>query len=127
MEKKKRVLTGTLVIGVLIAGGVFCRGLFSNSSENSGERNIVLWCSQCGGFEIPDAEFRHLLSNHPDDMMSIQFGQTIALKCPKCGQKTCYRAHKCQHCDHIFVLGQAKDPQCPDRCPKCKFSATENQ
>ena len=49
-----------------------------------------------------------------------------ALTCEKCGEPSIYKAEKCQNaaCGIVFRSGVGPN-DFPDRCPKCKQSATE--
>lgn len=49
-----------------------------------------------------------------------------ALTCEKCGEPSIYKAEKCQNaaCGIVFRSGAVPN-DFPDRCPKCKQSATE--
>ena len=131
-DTKKHLAIGVAVICLLIAGIVFYRTMFAGSAGGGdmGDREIALLCATCGGFEIPADEFRELMSKQgPDMMMGMPGmpGQMMAMECPKCAKKTCYMAQKCQQCENIFVFGQARDQNYPDRCPKCSFSAMEDR
>lgn len=52
---------------------------------------------------------------------------TPALTCEKCSKNSVYKACKCQNpdCGHVFIEGSSGPNEHPDRCPKCKQSATE--
>lgn len=47
-----------------------------------------------------------------------------ATVCPKCSEKSGYRAEKCENCGLIFERGSVPG-DFPDRCPKCGQSKTE--
>jgi len=120
-----------VAICLTVAGTFFYRSFFGNGKGDvGGNRDMALLCTTCGGFEIPTNEFRDLMSKQrppTPSMMMQRPGQPMVLECPKCGQKTCYVAQKCPQCENIFVFGQAKDQNYPDRCPKCGFSSIENR
>ena len=127
-ETKKYVGIAVAVICLLIAGTIIYRTMFSDGPGGAGgNRDVALLCTTCGGFEIPADEFRDLMSKNLDPMMMGMPGQPMAIPCPKCGKKTCYMAQKCPQCEHIFVFGQARDQNYPDRCPKCGFSEIEDR
>ena len=128
-ETKKYLSIGFAVVCVAIAGTIFYRTMFGGSSgSGGGNRDIAMLCATCGGFEIPADEFREMMSQQgPGAMMMGMPGQPMAMECPQCAKKTCYMAQKCQQCENIFVFGQAKDQNYPDRCPKCSFSTMEDR
>jgi hypothetical protein len=125
-ETKKFFAIVAAVVCLGIAGTVTYKSFFGGSSpEATGD--MALLCTTCGGFEIPMTQFQELMSKNAQDMMMPMMGPgTMVIQCPKCNKKTCYIAQKCPKCQNIFVFGQAKDPQFPDRCPKCKFSEIED-
>jgi DNA-directed RNA polymerase subunit RPC12/RpoP len=123
-ETKKYLAIGLVVICLGFAGVMFYRTLFDTGPVKA-EGMSALLCTQCGGFEIPADEFRELMNKKAADMLMP--GQTGAMECPKCGQKSCYTARKCTRCESIFAIGQAKDLKYPDRCPKCGFSMLEDR
>jgi len=47
------------------------------------------------------------------------------VKCQKCGQLTAFKAIECPQCKNIFRPGSAGREDFHDRCPKCKYSKTE--
>lgn len=51
--------------------------------------------------------------------------QMPALTCKDCGEKSVYRAVKCEKCGNIFYYGRPDDFN--DRCPKCAFSKIEDE
>jgi predicted RNA-binding Zn-ribbon protein involved in translation (DUF1610 family) len=127
-ETKKYVGITVAAIFLLLAGMYAYRTMFGGSLTGPvGNKQMALLCTSCGGFEIPVDEFRDLMNKNSDSMMMGMPGQLMAMECPKCGQKTCYRAQKCPQCENIFVFGQAKDQNYPDRCPKCMHSKNEDK
>jgi len=50
--------------------------------------------------------------------------QTPALPCPKCGEKSVYRAVKCPKCGKIFFMGSVANSY-RDTCPECGYSQIE--
>ncbi len=47
-----------------------------------------------------------------------------ALKCPKCGEESVYKAIKCEKCGKVFFPGSVEGPF-NDKCPGCGFSKKE--
>jgi predicted RNA-binding Zn-ribbon protein involved in translation (DUF1610 family) len=123
-DTKKYLSIGLAVVCIGVAGTIFYRTIGGGGARTDGNRDVALLCTHCGGFEIPVDEFRELMSQQGSGTMMMP-DQMAAMPCPKCSQKTCYMAQKCKQCEAIFVFGQAKDQNYPDRCPKCGFSAIE--
>lgn len=127
-QTKKYLVIGATTVCLLVAGTMFYRSFFGGSGGgNTGDRQIALMCTSCGGFEISVDEFREMMSQQGPEAMMMMPGQMQTMECPQCGKKSCYQAQKCKECEAIFVFGQAKDKNYPDRCPKCGFSAIEDR
>jgi hypothetical protein len=126
-ETKKYLSIGAAVICLLITGTIFYRTMLGGSSGSGGaNREAALLCTTCGGFEIPADVLREMMSQQDPATMMMR-RMPAAMECPQCGKKTCYEAQKCQQCENIFVVGQARDRNYPDRCPKCSFSYIEDR
>lgn len=130
-EAKKYLVVGFTVVCLGVAGFMSYRTFFGGSLGGGDTNpNIALLCSKCGGFEVPADTVREELSKSLGTMPMMGPGGMArqAINCPKCNQKTCYVAQKCEAkgCQNIYMFGQAKDVNYPDRCPKCRFSFMEN-
>lgn len=125
-ETKKFLAIGAVVVCLGIAGTVTYKTFFGDGGGVSMSGDVPLLCTTCGGFEIPMKQFQEIMSKNPMGMMPGMPGQQMVIDCPKCNKKTCYPAQKCPKCQNIFVFGQARDQNFPDRCPKCKFSEYED-
>lgn len=127
-ETKKYLAIAATVICFVVAATIAYKTFFSNGGGAAATGDVALFCTTCGGFEIPAQEFQSLKSkNASDGMMAMPSFGSALIACPKCGKNTCYAAEKCQKCGNIFVFGQAKDPKFLDRCPKCKFSQLDGK
>jgi len=128
-QTKQYLVIGITVVCLSVAGTMSYRSFFGGSGGgDTGDRQIALMCASCGGFEVSVDEFREIMSQQgPDLMMMMMPGQAATMECPQCGKKSCYQAQKCKQCETIFVFGQAKDKNYPDRCPKCSFSYIEDR
>ena len=126
-ETKKFLAIGAVVVCLGVAGWVTYNTFFAGEGTGTLSGDMPLLCTSCGGFEIPVSQFQEIMSKNPQNMMMMPGmpGQ-MTIDCPKCNKKTCYPAQKCTKCQNIFVFGQARDSQFPDRCPKCKFSEFED-
>ncbi len=124
-ETKKYLAIGLTVVSVLVAGFVFYRTIFGGAQAPAANADVALYCTDCGGFEIEADEYREIMMDNPDSMMMPMPGQPTPIECPKCGKETCYRAQKCTECEAIYVFGQSRDREYPDRCPECGFSQME--
>lgn len=128
-ETKKFLAIGALVLCLGIAGTVTYNTFFGGGGGGTFSGDIPLLCMSCGGFEIPISQYQEMMSKNPMGMMPGMPGmpgQQVAMVCPKCNKKTCYSAQKCLKCKNIYIYGQARDQNYPDRCPKCKSSELED-
>jgi|GEM_PF-2742082 len=126
-EMKKFLAISGAVVSLSIAGWVSYDTFFGDGWQPASD--VVLLCTTCGGFEIPIKEYSDFMAKNPQNMQDTMMpmgSNLVVIPCPKCGKKTCCAATKCPKCKNIFVFGQAKDQQFPDRCPKCKFSEIED-
>lgn len=126
-ETKKYLAIGFTVVSVAIAGFIFYRTIFGGNSAPAANADVALYCTDCGGFEIEVEQYREILSKNPESMMMPMMpAQQKPMECPKCGKEACYPAQKCLECEAIYVFGQSKDKEYPDRCPDCGFSQMED-
>ena len=125
-ETKKYVMIGIVVACLLLAGTIMYNSFSDGGGGGTGDRQIALMCAECGGFEVSVDEYREMMAQQGPEAMMMMPGQMQAMECPKCGKKSCYMAQKCKKCENIFVFGQAKDQNFPDRCPKCNYSEMED-
>jgi DNA-directed RNA polymerase subunit RPC12/RpoP len=74
----------------------------------------------CGNtWQMDNKEFFQYVEKYRD-------GMTVpGVECPKCGNKSGYRAIKCEKCGFIFEK-PTNTTDYPDRCPKCGHSAVED-
>ena len=125
-QTKQYLVIGLAVVCLLGLGVRFFRG---GGSANIGDEKVTLMCTSCGGFEISadDDKYREARDKYDLETPTMLPGQILAMECPKCGQKSCYQAQKCEKCGNIFVSGQARDPKYLDRCPQCGVSMIEER
>jgi len=129
-QGKKWLTIGLFVLSMLVAATVFYRTFFSSSTGGGGDRKVYLMCKSCGGFEISADEFRDMMNSQPGGMMPPMMGSPMLLTCPKCNQKSCMKASKCEKCETMFIpkMGMGQNPNTyPDKCPKCGYSAIEER
>ena len=91
------------VIGI----AVFIGGYFVYGAWTKGDRpnTVTLMCSTKGcGYTRAEA---------------LQVGETLPLKCPKCGKDTVVVAYRCPDCKTPVILNEEIGLNPPARCPKC--------
>lgn len=124
--KKKTVMIGVIIACLVVAGVI----TFSRRSGGGGDLS-----------SISDEEMTWVKCNNPACKAEYQTGlkayyqyiqenvnpvaQTTApLVCEKCGEHSVYRAEKCPNCEIVFLRNSVPGDHF-DRCPKCKYSETE--
>ena len=122
-QGKKRLSIIFVVIAFIIAGIVISRMFSGGPDIPSGEYKMYLSCQSCGELEITKSEFLKINHGMPPGM-----GGPSMLKCPECGSRECKVATKCKKCEHVFVPAMRPGfPMASDKCPKCGYSAAEEQ
>ena len=75
------------------------------------------------GYETPTKEYYLQQRKRAD---ASESGQASLAVCEKCGKESVMTGMKCEKCENVFVSGGIRD-DFHDRCPKCKYSATEER
>ena len=123
---KNLIYGGVIVVSLVVAGVVI---LATRSSGSGGVDSIPdeaqTWvvCAACdASYEMQEKEFYTQLREK-----SAQLANPMAkprLTCQKCSKDAVIKAVKCPKCGEVFPEGVVPN-DFGDRCPKCKFSATE--
>ncbi len=118
-----------IVIGVCILGAIVVfvsrRGRSGAGIDSIAESKMI-WvkCVKCNqSYEMGEKQFykeqQEMMQAHPSPMPVA-----MLLKCQKCGQEGIRKAFKCEKCGEVSFENSVPADY-PDRCPKCKHSATE--
>jgi predicted RNA-binding Zn-ribbon protein involved in translation (DUF1610 family) len=122
--KKKMIMVAIIVVCIVVAVIVT---LATRTGPSGGIDSIpegqMIWliCREpnCGNtWQMDLREYHQYLDKYRDGMIAP------GVICPKCGEKSGYRAIKCEKCGNVFEKVAALD-DFSDRCPKCGYSATE--
>ncbi len=125
-SKKKPIMIG-VVIGCLALAGVIT--YVTRSGETGGieslKRGKMTWikCRNPGcehEYEMDLKDYFIYMKEHQDPMSMA----APAIVCPECGEESVYRSEKCEKCGLVFERGAVPN-DFADRCPECKYSATE--
>ena len=127
-SQKKLVMILIIVVCLGVAGAVFMgtgRGGGGTIDDISDEKMTWVKCmnKSCNAeYEMGLKEYYKAIQSANANPMQA----TPALTCKECGQPRVYKAIKCQNsaCGMVFREGSVPNDH-PDRCPKCKQSATE--
>jgi hypothetical protein len=124
--QKKTVMIGVIVACLVLAGIlVFARRGGGGGGVGDIPSDSMVWvkCASCGAaYEMGEREFYE----ESQKRMVPGAMTPTPLTCKECGKDAIRLAVKCQNpdCGNIFFEG-AVPGDFPDRCPKCKQSATE--
>ena len=123
-SKKKPVMIGVIVVCLIAAAVIFIKTSSQDSASTAKGQMIWIKCADeaCGAEYQMDSEKFGLA------IMKGGMPSTIpVLVCEKCGKETAYRAEKCPKCGTVFFKGAMGEQKFPDTCPKCGFSAVEEE
>lgn len=126
-SKKKLVMILVIVVCLGVAGAVFFRGGGGGGTIDDISDEEMTWVicmnKSCNATsEMSLKEYFKFVTANANPMAPT----APALTCEKCGEPSIYKAEKCQNaaCGNVFRSGAVPN-DFPDRCPKCKQSATE--
>jgi predicted Zn-ribbon and HTH transcriptional regulator len=113
------------IIAVCILGAVLVFLLRGSGSTKTPDQPILVKCAKCNqSYEMSQkAYFKELEEKARAGNSPIM--RTLPLTCQKCGQEGVFKALKCPNCGEVFFENSVPRDY-PDRCPKCKHSATED-
>jgi len=126
-DKKKQVMIGVAVFCIIAAGGIF---FLTHSGGGTGVDSIPdsekMWvkCNNpaCGAeYQLPAKKVYKFLQENVNPLANSE----PAMVCEKCGEKSVYRAEKCENCGKVFFLHASGVGDYADRCPYCQYSAEE--
>jgi len=141
-DKKKVAMLVIIVVCFALAGGITIYRDFKKKSVASGIETInpkeMIWV-KCDNAEC-EAEyqtgkrdyFEYLEAHRPtaEQFVAMMTDPNIKtatpLLCKECGQKSVYRAEKCDKCGLVFFRGTIRH-DFADRCPGCGHSTTEEK
>jgi ribosomal protein L40E len=123
---KKRVLLGVMV-GCLALAGVITYTTRSGGRVPGYLARDMTWVlcrnPSCeAAYQITKKEYFEYVEKNYD----YQSPSAPALICQKCGERSVYRAVRCEKCGLVFETGSLPGDY-NDRCPKCGYSKLESQ
>lgn len=126
-DQKKKVMVGVIVACLVLAGILVLANRGGGGSGDIGDisADSMVWvkCTKCQAtYQMGERDF---YEQSQENMVPGAMTPT-PLTCKECGQAGIRLAVKCENpdCGEIFYEG-AVPGDFPDRCPKCKQSATE--
>lgn len=126
-SKKKPIMIGVIVACLVLAGIITYTTRSGETggieSLKRGQEMFLIMCRNPGcehEHQMDMKDFFVYMKEHQDPMAMT----TPAIVCPECGEESGYRAVKCEKCGLVFERGTVRN-DFVDRCPECKYSATE--
>jgi len=127
-EKNKRIVLIAIIAACLSLAGIITFATYSGPDripEHFSKEMIWVKCAnpECNeAYQINKKEYFEYIVENADPLNPAM----PPLICKACGEKSVYRAFKCENCGTISFLGSGSGPRdFKDRCPKCKYSNTE--
>ena len=126
-SKKKPIMIAVIVMCLALAGAItYITNTRSSGTVESLKRGQLTWLKcrnpDCGYEYQMDLKDYFIYVRDHQEPMSLT---APAIVCPKCGEKSVYKAEKCEKCGLVFELGSVPPPDFADRCPECGYSKTE--
>jgi DNA-directed RNA polymerase subunit M/transcription elongation factor TFIIS len=125
---KNTIYAVVIVACIVVAATVFVttRSKKSGGVESlSDTQQVWVKCMKCG--QSYQMSMKQYYKELEEKMKANPSPMPIAhpLTCQKCGQDAVRKAFKCPNCGEVSFEGSVPG-DFPDRCPKCKHSATED-
>ncbi len=124
--QKKKVMIG-VIVGCLILAGIIVfagRGGGGDGVDDiPSDQMVWVICTSCkASYQMGERDFY----KQSQERMVPGAMTPTPLTCKECGKDAIVLAVKCENpdCGHVFREGSVPG-DFPDRCPKCKQSATE--
>jgi ribosomal protein L40E len=129
-SRRKQVLIGIIVACLVLAGVVTymtSRGGNSGLEAFKGQSQWVKCANQnCGAaYELDKKKYIELVQE--ETRRNVDATGPVAIVCETCGEQSAFRAEKCEKCGEVFFYGAAGPSDFSDRCPKCGYSAMEEE
>lgn len=123
----RNLIYGGIIVVCLVVAGVV---VFATRSSGSGgtdslsnETKTWVTCAACNAsYEMGEKAYYEQLKQKSVELANPM--ATARLTCQECGKDAVVKAVKCAKCGEVFPEGIVRN-DFGDRCPKCKFSATE--
>jgi ribosomal protein L40E len=126
-EGKKKMIMVAIIVVCIVAAVVITVATRSGSTGGIESINIreMVWLKcrnpKCENeWQMGKRAYFEYLEKHRDPTVMA----AAPIVCPKCGEKSGYRAEKCEKCGFVFERGSVPN-EVADKCPKCGYSATE--
>lgn len=127
-EGKKKIIMVVIIVACIVAAAVIT--LMTHSSGEEGgvdtiKRGELIWLKcrspKCeNAWQMDKRDYYEYINKNRVGLIMP------GIPCPKCGEKDGYKAAKCPKCGFVFEKVFSNN-DVSDRCPKCSYSAWEEQ
>jgi len=125
--RKKPVMIVVAIACIALAAGITYWTQFRGGASAQA-RPVVLKCmnKDCGYVKETNSE-QMWEGTEQINLESAAESGPLTFMCPQCGKKSMMTAVKCPKCGEVFVPNVRDLKDFPDRCPKCRYSAAEEE
>ena len=127
-HNRKKTAMICIIVGCLALAGfiTYRNSRGPRTGVTSIKRGELIWvkCNNpnCGAeYQMDKRDFYEYVEKHMGPMDLVE----PPLICKECGEKSAYKAVKCEKCRHTFFYGSIRN-DFTDRCPKCRYSKDEH-
>jgi len=124
------------VLIALIATCLVLAGLITFLTTRSGNPGLEVFKGQTqwvkcanknceAAYELDKKKYMELVQE--EARRNVDATGPMAIICEKCGEQSAFKAEKCEKCGEVFFYAAAGPGDFPDRCPKCGYSAMEEE
>jgi DNA-directed RNA polymerase subunit RPC12/RpoP len=120
---KNLIYAGVIVVCVVIVIVMLLRGGDEAASEIPDTEMTWVKCIKCN--QSYETSLKRYLKEASEKSLANPSSMPVLLPltCQKCNQDGVLKAYKCEKCGEVFRENSVSN-DLPDRCPKCKHSAT---
>ncbi len=120
---KNLIYAGVIVVCVLVVIVMVLRGRGEAASEIPDTQMTWVKCIKCN--QSYEMSLKQYLKEANEKSLANPSSMPVLLPltCQQCGKDGALKAYKCEKCGEVFREGSVPN-DLPDRCPKCKYSAT---
>jgi predicted Zn-ribbon and HTH transcriptional regulator len=121
---KNTIYAGVIGVCILLAAVMFfwTRGGGSGLDDLPDSEMTWVKCLKCN--QSYEMGMKQYLKEANAKAIANPSAPLILLACRECNKESIVKARKCEKCGEVFREGSVPNDH-PDRCPKCKHSATE--
>jgi hypothetical protein len=126
-DNVKKTLLIVISVACIAAAGVMMyktMGGGATSGEPAGKIWVKCESTKCNNeYQLSAKDYSDFIMDNGGHRQIMMAGMP-PMKCPKCGEKTAFKAEKCEKCGKVFFFGSVEG-KAEDTCPGCGYSKAE--